>query len=364
MPSGERRPSSYLDPVAGDAGLICVARRWASDKRVAMAELFCVYNPLNRSWRELPCPPTHFHDLFAQNSKCILTVNKAAGSFNLVFVSKTNANNNDLHVGVYSSTSDSWRLSSNPNQPDYRILNIASSSSRYSANSFMHVYVYMRNFYLWNRLLMPITVPLNILDHRDHPGGPAAGSWSFCSRSSYPRSANSTSGSWGSTWRKTCGQHPCGSKLSAAPFYPSDTATCPSTSIFSKPQERCLCARECYMRWCLGRARRCPTPTRGPTRSSEATGTQTRPRSFVNSRKSKSKASITTCGARVRGVRGVIEPAGTLSVWFGWTGGRGLRPRSRMMLYLGRGRIARWSTWFTRVLQIRSSFPTNPTGCS
>lgn len=147
MPSGEERPYSYLELVAGDAGLICVARRRAFENRVAMAELFCVYNPLNRSWRELPCPPTHFHNAFAQNSKCILTVNKAAGSFNLVCVGKTNADNNDLHVGVYSSTSDSWRLSSKPNQPHYRILNIA-SSSRYCANSFMHICVNMRNLYL------------------------------------------------------------------------------------------------------------------------------------------------------------------------------------------------------------------------
>ena len=152
----ERRPSSYLKLVAGDAGLICVARKWASNKRVAMAELFCVYNPLNRSWRALPCPPTHFHDLFAHNSKCILTVNKAAGSFNLVFVRKTNdqrewwsyfCGTNVLHVGVYSSTSDSWRLSWQPNQPQYQILNIASSSSRYSTNSFMHIYVYMHNLF-------------------------------------------------------------------------------------------------------------------------------------------------------------------------------------------------------------------------
>ena len=156
MPSGERWSSSYLELVAGDAGLICVARKWASNKRVAMAELFCVYNPLNRSWRALPCPPTYFHGLFDQNSKCILTVNKAAGSFNLVFVSNTDdprrwrlraTKTHDLDVGVYSSTSDSWRLSSQPQQPKYQILNIASSSSRYSTNSFMHIYVYMHNLF-------------------------------------------------------------------------------------------------------------------------------------------------------------------------------------------------------------------------
>ena len=159
MPLGNRRPSSHwtaFELVAGDAGLICVARKWASNKRVAMAELFCVYNPLNRSWRALPSPPTYFHDLFAQNSKCILTVNKAAGSFNLVFVSNTDdprrwrlraTKTHDLDVGVYSSTSDSWRLSSQPQQPKYQILNIASSSSRYSTNSFMHIYVYMHNLF-------------------------------------------------------------------------------------------------------------------------------------------------------------------------------------------------------------------------
>lgn len=119
--------------IVGGGGLLCIGDL-ISPGRVPMPnKSLYICNPLTKQWRKLPYPPCRL-PYFSGNRGSILTADKATNSYRIVFLLRRAVNKTCSLV--YSSKTESWRLTEHCNQLDnIRIISIVADDDENHGSS-------------------------------------------------------------------------------------------------------------------------------------------------------------------------------------------------------------------------------------